>query len=116
MWKLFAVGLAVLQTAQAIPHHPGFFRYQDGDRFGVNELEADVNSRLISNSTVVFPETVTVCARAQLTLSDHIVCIPITKNLPLVSASSRPFWQTLQNVQKSVLGTGRILQARKPGF
>lgn len=88
MWKLFAVGLSVLQIAQAIPHHPGFFHHRDRDtyRLSAEELEAGVsseNSKLIANSTaatVVFSETVTVCARAQSTsLSDHTICIPITK-------------------------------------
>lgn len=60
MWKLLAVGLSVLQTAQAIPQHPGFFHQQD--RFNV-ESEVDVSSdRLFSTAaSVVFPETVTVC-------------------------------------------------------
>lgn len=60
MWKLLAVGLSVLQTAQAIPQHPGFFHQQDrlNAEFGVDES----SSRLLSAAeSVVFPETVTVC-------------------------------------------------------
>lgn len=63
MWKLFAVGLSVLQIAQAIPQHPGFFHNQD--RLNA-EVGTDVSSeKLVSTAaSVVFPETVTVCARA----------------------------------------------------
>ncbi|KAL0636799.1 hypothetical protein Q9L58_004156 [Maublancomyces gigas] len=58
MWKLLAVGLSVLQTAQAIPQHPGFFHHQDrlNAEFGVD----DSSNRLLSTAaSVVFPETVT---------------------------------------------------------
>lgn len=66
MLKLLAVGLSVLQTAQAIPHHPGFFHQQD--RFGAGfDQEADVSlNRLFAApaaASVVFPETVKVCVQ-----------------------------------------------------
>lgn len=76
MWKLFAVGLSVLQIAQAIPYHPGFFYHRDSYIYRLSSEELDheasvsSNSKLISNTTattVVYPETVTVC--------DHIICM-----------------------------------------
>lgn len=64
MWKLFAVGLSALQIAQAIPQHPGFFHNQD--RLNAEDAGTDVSFNKLASTaaSVVFPETVTVCARA----------------------------------------------------
>lgn len=71
MWKLFAVGLSVLKTAQAI-QHPVFFQYQDrlNADSGVGVLSADFMS---TAATVVYPETVTVCVQFLWVISLAII-------------------------------------------
>lgn len=80
MWKLLAIGLSVLRTVQAIPHHPAFFHHR-------NQLDAEVGFETGASSdgvistaaTVVYPETVTVRYLIAPVASLALYRAPVTK-------------------------------------
>lgn len=68
MWKLLAIGLSVLQTVQAIPRHPVFFRHQD--RLSAEaEFGSSTLAGVSGSGSIVYAENVTVCFKSPRIIS-----------------------------------------------